>query len=165
MTPTWLYLLTEPLLFRMGTVNSELLMGRHLRTTVPTVPSHLDPALPDGHALAQKEKEKRMSDSAHYNRRHCSRMHSVLSPGEPVWVTDAKTSGTVIQNHTTPRSYLVDLPQGLVRRNRLHLIPPQAPTQERTSPQQHMSEQAILPAETPNLRTRSGRAIIKPANL
>ncbi|TNN62048.1 hypothetical protein EYF80_027719 [Liparis tanakae] len=39
---------------------------------------------------------------------------------------------------------------GVVRRNRLHLIPLQAPTQERTSPQQHMSEQAPMsPAVTP----------------
>ena len=153
---------------------AQLLMGRRLRTTVPTVPSHLDPTLPDGSALAQKEKEKRMSDAAHYNRRHRAKMLSVLSPGEHVWVTDAKTSGTVIQNHSTPRSYLVDLPQGVVRRNRLHLIPLQTPTQERTPPQQHMSEQApmspavtppVLSAETPNRRTRSGRAVIEPARL
>ena len=89
---------------------AQLLMGRRLRTTVPTVPSHLDPTLPDSSTLAQKEKEKRMSDAAHYNRCHRAKMLSVLSPGEHVWVTDAKTSGTVIQNHSTPRPYLVDLP-------------------------------------------------------
>uniref|UniRef100_A0A8C2XCI7 Integrase catalytic domain-containing protein n=1 Tax=Cyclopterus lumpus TaxID=8103 RepID=A0A8C2XCI7_CYCLU len=139
---------------------AQLLMGRRLRTTVTTVPSHLDPALPDSCALDLKEKKKRITDAAHYNRRHRAKMHSVLSPGDHVWVTNAKMSGTVIQNHSTPRSYLVDLPQGVVRRNRLHLIPLQEPTQERTSPQQHISEQAPrspavtppgLPAESPNL--------------
>ena len=70
---------------------AQLLMDRRLRTTVPTVPSHLDPALPESSALAQKEKEKRMSDAAHYNKCHRAAMLSDLSPGERVWVTDANT--------------------------------------------------------------------------
>ena len=38
---------------------AQLLMGRHLRTTVPILPTQLDPALPDG----VKEREKRRSDA------------------------------------------------------------------------------------------------------
>ena len=59
---------------------AQLLMGRCLPTTVPTVPFHLDPTLPESSALAQKEK-KGKSDAAHYNRRHRAAMLSDLSPG------------------------------------------------------------------------------------
>ncbi|KAK9543150.1 hypothetical protein VZT92_000950 [Zoarces viviparus] len=125
-------------------------MGRRLHTTVPTLPSQLGPALPDSITFASKEKEKGISDAENYNRRHRVKTLSVLSPGEQVWVTDAKLSGTVLQHHSTPRSYLVDLPQGVVRRNRQHLIPLHTSARDR---------------ETPTLRSRSGRAIVKPSRL
>lgn len=44
--------------------------------------------------------------------------------------------GTVIQNHTSPRSYITDVPQGVVRSNRLHLIPLQTPSQDEAMQQQ-----------------------------
>ncbi|KAK0156521.1 hypothetical protein N1851_000190 [Merluccius polli] len=65
---------------------------------------------------------------------------SKLTAGERVWVTDTRTSGTVLQNHSTPRSYLVDLPQGVVRCNRSHLIPLHTPTKDRGSPTQQIPE-------------------------
>lgn len=80
---------------------AQLFLGRRLRTMVPTLPSQLDPRLPDSITFAWQEKEKRMSDAANYNRRHCAEAPSVLSPGERVWVTDAELSGTVLQNHST----------------------------------------------------------------
>ncbi|XP_026567422.1 uncharacterized protein LOC113443432 [Pseudonaja textilis] len=98
-------------------------MGRRLRTTVPTLPSQLDPALPDVDHFAHKEREKRKMNTEYYNRRHRAKPLSDLVPGEHVWVTDTKESGTVLQNHTSPRSYLVDVPKGVVRRNSQHLIP------------------------------------------
>lgn len=156
---------------------AQLLMGRRLRTTVPTLPELLDPALPDSHAVALKEKEKRAMDAQHYNRRHRTRTLRGLSPGQEVWVTDHRTSGRVIGNHTTPRSYLVDTPQGTVRRNRHHLIPMQA------SPEQNNGEALELPSpdipdqssaepppqtvsNTPSTpRTRSGRVVVRPTRL
>ena len=93
-------------------------------------------------------------------------------------VTDTKTSGTVLQNHSTPRSYLVDLPQGVVRRNHSPLIPLHTPTKDRGSPTKQIPETTpeqapvtpavtthVSPVETPTLRTRSGRAIVAPARL
>ncbi|XP_034540201.1 uncharacterized protein LOC117832662 [Notolabrus celidotus] len=157
---------------------AQLLMGRRLRTTVPSLSSQLDPALPDGCTLVRQEREKRMLDAENYNRRHRTKTLRDLTPGEHVWVTDVKSSGTVIKNHSTPRSYLVDLPQGVVRRNRLHLIPEQTPTQDKSAPQQQVPgpvpEQApmspavaspVSPTETNTLRTRSGRAVVKPTRL
>ena len=53
--------------------------------------------------MLKKEREKR-SDAEIYNRRHRVKALSALTAGERVWVTDIKTSGTVLQNHSTPRS-------------------------------------------------------------
>ena len=149
---------------------AQLLMGRRLRTTVPTLPSELDPALPDSAAFALKENERARADVERYNRRHRARALGILSPGEQVWVTDAKSPGTVLQNHSTPRSYMVDLPQGVVRRNRRHLLPLPSPTDGGGSPPQQRTEtETIPPAVVPQPdtvpRTRSGRAVIKPDRL
>lgn len=157
---------------------AHLLMGRRLRTTVPTLSSQLDPSLPDSSTFAQKEREKRMSDAANYNRRHRTKTLRDLAPGEHVWVSDAKSAGTVIHNHSTPRSYLVDLPQGVVRHNRLHLIPFQTPSQDKPAPQQQVTESVpeqaamppavispVSPTGTPTFKTRSGRVVVKPTRL
>lgn len=99
-----------------------------------------------------------------------------LSPGEHVWVTDAKTPGTVVQSHSTPRCYAVDLPQGTVRRNRLHLIPLHSPSHEKSDKRQCVSNvpvqvpqtccvPPVTPVNTDVVRTRSGRAIVKPKML
>lgn len=155
---------------------AQLLMGRRLRTTVPSHPSQLDPVLPDVVSFSQKEKEKGISDAEDYNRRHRARALSSLSPGEEVWVTNEKASGTVIGNYSTPRSYLVDLPQGVFRRNRQHLIPLQPPAQDGGAPQQQKTPEPSVvqppvasavapqtsPAGSPSLKTRSGRTIVKP---
>ncbi len=79
-------------------------MGRRLRTTVPTLPKLLDPSLPDGTTVSAREKEKRSADMRCFNKRH--RVHDLhkLSPGDQVWVTDQKVSGTVVGEHFTPRS-------------------------------------------------------------
>ena len=165
---------------RCGYSPAQLLMGRRLRTTVPVLPSELNPALPDSGAVARTEEAKRKADAVNYNRRHRVRALRDLSSGEEVWVTDVKTPGTVLQSHSTPRSYLVDLPQGVVRRNRQHLIPLNTPAQDKDSPPQRQapepapdltSEPApMVPAvgpqaphtETPTPRTRAGRAVVKP---
>lgn len=157
---------------------AQLLMGRRLRTTVPTHPSELQPALPDRSTLFQKEREKRTSDAANFNRRHRAKPLSSLSPGQEVWVTDTKTPGTVIQSHTSPRSYLVESPHGVVRRNRLHLIPLQPPAQDEAGQQQQEPLPALEQGDTPPAlgspvpspgvstpRTRSGRAITQPTRL
>ncbi|KAG1924658.1 protein NYNRIN-like [Pimephales promelas] len=101
---------------------AELLMGRHLRTTVPALPALLTPVLPDYNALEAKEREKRRNDAKYFNKRHGARNLEPLVPGEDVWITDSRVQGTVISAHTTPRSYIVQVPQGTLRRNRHHLV-------------------------------------------
>ncbi|XP_060798261.1 uncharacterized protein K02A2.6-like [Neoarius graeffei] len=156
---------------------SQLLMGRRLRTTVPTLPALLDPALPDSQAVAQKENLKRAMDAKYYNRRHRTHTLTDLSPGQEVWVTDKGTSGKVISNHTTPRSYLVDAPHGTVQRNRHHLIPMRTSPEQNSrgvqeQPSRDLSEESSTepplqtvssPPSTP--RTRSGRIVVRPTRL
>nr|XP_010790875.1 PREDICTED: transmembrane protein 170B [Notothenia coriiceps] len=102
---------------------AQLLMGRRLRTPVPQHPSLLTPELPDSTVVAAKERERRAKDTANYNKRHRVRDLSQLTPGQPVWITDTKSQGTVVSSHSAPRSYIVDGPSGTIRRNRHHLVP------------------------------------------
>ena len=45
-----------------------------------------------------------------------------LTPGEKIWITDRKESGTVISK-VSNRSYEIEAKGGRYRRNRKHLIP------------------------------------------
>uniref|UniRef100_A0A671M6W2 Reverse transcriptase/retrotransposon-derived protein RNase H-like domain-containing protein n=1 Tax=Sinocyclocheilus anshuiensis TaxID=1608454 RepID=A0A671M6W2_9TELE len=85
--------------------------------------SLLIPSLPDYTTVAAKEKGIREKQTASYNTRHRARQLSHLSSGQRVWITDTKTEGTVVASHSAPRSYLVESPQGILRRNRRHLVP------------------------------------------
>ncbi|UYV70217.1 hypothetical protein LAZ67_7002221 [Cordylochernes scorpioides] len=84
---------TTPL--KNGFSTSELLMGRKLRTHLPTHPD-LKPIL----------FEIRKFDV-----------------GDQVWVRDLKVPGTIIGRADQPRSYLVKSPKGQLRRNKIHLAP------------------------------------------
>ncbi|KAF3851481.1 hypothetical protein F7725_013253 [Dissostichus mawsoni] len=56
-------------------------------------------------------------------KRFCKKQQYKLTPGQPVWITDTKSQGTVVSSHSAPRSYIVDGPSGTIRRNRHHLVP------------------------------------------
>ena len=159
---------------------AQLLMGRRLRTPVPQLPSLLVPSLPIKGTVESRERERRMKDSIIYNRRHRVRDLPQLSPGQPVWISDTKSEGTVISSHSAPRSYVVESPSGAIRRNRHHLLPlpemsqkfeisstPVRPT-EGASPTPNQSE---FVAQSPKsvspcpVRTRFGRVVIKPQRL
>ncbi|KAK5892302.1 hypothetical protein CesoFtcFv8_012692 [Champsocephalus esox] len=49
---------------------AQLLMGRRLRTPVPQHPSLLTPELPDSTVVAAKERERRVKDTANFDKRH-----------------------------------------------------------------------------------------------
>jgi len=97
-------------------------MGHRLCTLVPTLPRLLDPLLPDGTVISDQEREKKCRYEI-FNKRH--RVHDLnkISPGDQVWVTDLKVTGTVVEKHPTTHSYRVDVPQGTVRRKQHFLSP------------------------------------------
>ncbi|CAM4728520.1 unnamed protein product [Leuciscus chuanchicus] len=101
---------------------AQLLMGRRLRTTLLMLPEALQPCVPNLRQLRHVERERRMRQTEYFNKRHRTRDLDKLIPGNPVWIADAKATGTVTSVHPTPRSYVISGPQGTIRRNRSHLV-------------------------------------------
>ncbi len=106
-----------------GCSPAELLMGRKLRTTLPTVPSELEPKWPDFDLLRKKDNELKAAQKANYDSHHGARHLTTLQEGDHVWLPDMQTEGTVTSPAATPRSYHVQTPRGTLRRNRRHLVP------------------------------------------
>lgn len=159
---------------------AQLLMGRRLCTTLPTFPAVLEPDIPDLQRIQCRDRERRRTDANNYDKRHRARNLPNLAPGDQVWITDTKTSGTVTSEHPMPRSYLVSGPQGTLRRNRCHLVPlpPAADSRYEAQPvpttevddynttRDTLIVSPMIPQVTPTMvRTRSGREVIKPKRL
>ena len=110
-----------------GVSPAELLMGRKIRTTLPTLEKNLRPKWPNRKTVEQKDAGEKAKQAFYYNRRHSARPLPPLQPGDAVlakldqektWVTPAVISSESV----TPRSYLINTSQGvLLRRNRRHL--------------------------------------------
>ena len=107
---------------------SQLLMGRRLNTRLPTTPSSLQPATPNHGIVRGKEAASKEKQRDNYDKRHAARTAPTLHPGDRVHIRDLDRPGTVVDQHTSPRSYLVKTDQGTVRRNNRHLVVPGTPT-------------------------------------
>ena len=138
---------------------AKLMMGRNIRTRLPMTDRHLRPEWPSHDSV-------RMSDEAHKNRnkhyydlRHGVRPLPELHPGDTVRVKDDSQkkwdeTATVIGPAGTPRSYQVQTPRGVLRRNRRHLslVPESSvrkPLPVMTVPAVPESHEMNLPDETP----------------
>jgi hypothetical protein len=112
-----------------GVSPAHLLMGRQIRSTLPTLPSNLDPGWPDLKQVRKNDDIAKANYKYYYDRRHNAKPLAKLAPGESVnlkldgqkgW----KTHGVVIKQHDAPRSYFVKTDDGATyRRNRVHLMP------------------------------------------
>lgn len=114
---------------------SQLLMGRAIRTTLPTLEKNLLPDWPQSTAVKVNDDAAKSRQQYYYNRQHSTRPLSTLQPGDRVLVrTDHdkawNTNATVVHDAGTPRSWVVRTDQGSVlRRNRRHLqSAPPSPT-------------------------------------
>ncbi|UYV75694.1 K02A2.6-like [Cordylochernes scorpioides] len=96
---------TSPL--ENGFSPSELLMGRKLRTDLPTHPDPLKPTLVNQGLLNQKEHKYRERERRSYNNHWKVRSQKEFDVGDQVWVRDLKVSRTIIGRADQPRSYLV----------------------------------------------------------
>ena len=97
---------------------AQLSMGRKLRTRVPCHPDELKPETPDYDHIRRKEKEYRAKMKFDYDHRHKVVEGKELLPGDRVWIPDLKAEGTVIKQHESPRSVVIQTRNGQVRRNR-----------------------------------------------
>ena len=119
---------------------AELLMGRRLRTTLPQTDDLLIPKwpyLPEFKHLNKEFKNRQRND---FNRHHRVRELPPIPDDSEVWVSSEgePIPGTVVSTAPTPRSYIIDTPNGEVRRNRsqLRVVPSDTPSlaQEEPSP-------------------------------
>ena len=102
---------------------SELLMGRQLKTDVPQTKDHYIPKWPHIKNLKELHQQYREVQSKHYNRRHRVRTLPSLPEDTAVWVQNGNSQepGSILHPAGTPRSYIVSMPRGEVRKNRMHL--------------------------------------------
>ena len=105
----------------VGYSPSELLMSRRLRTTVPISADQRVPKAPDLTAVRMRDERAKSRQKRNFDAHRGARDLPTLSPGEWVWLPDRQESGRVV-DETAPRSYVVDTPEGIFRRNRQHLI-------------------------------------------
>ena len=113
---------------------AQLLMGRQLRTDIPTPKTQLIPQWSYIQEFQEKDSEYKAKQRRDYNERHRVRPLDPLLPDTPVWIrTDqSQTTGHIHSPTNTPRSYIVTTTDGReLRRTRQHLAP-RSPVQTRS---------------------------------
>ncbi|MCG7878633.1 MAG: RNase H-like domain-containing protein [Candidatus Thiodiazotropha endolucinida] len=107
---------------RNGYSPSELLMGRKIKTIIPTAPGNLKPRLVNPTKIKQRENHVKSQTKLSYDTRKRARHFQPLENGDRVYVKNLQTDGSIVKSTIFPRSYIVDTPRGTVRRNRRHLV-------------------------------------------
>ncbi len=127
---------------------AELLMGRKIKSTIPIVSKNLTPSLPKMKELKVKEETYRSKQKNNYDNRHSAKKLKPLPSGAVVYITDMDCTGRVIKPSKKPRSYLIDTPTSVVRRNRVQIrnIPKDA--------EQMQDEQKVKPILNVNSRPK-----------
>ena len=140
----------------LGASPAELMFGRKIRTTLPVAPRCLVPQTQDHEELRERDAAWKERQRKNFDRHHGVRQLPELQPDEPVlvklddkrgWQLPAKIVGKC-----APRSYIVETPNGQLRRNRRNLLPT---TQEHyeaaaTGPAHHTSSSQVnTSASTP----------------
>ena len=101
---------------------AELLMSRKVRTTLPVTETQLLPSILDRELVRQREEQSKQKMKENFDRRHKAIPLPSLQKDGKVWIPEFKTSGTVIEETRYPRSYRVQTPTGVLRRNRRDLV-------------------------------------------
>ena len=142
---------------------SQLMMGRQIRTTLPILPQHLSPKQPEEQKIRQADQQAKQKNALYYNRG--TKPLSQLSPGDSIRMRTKEghwsDTGTVLEKHSQPRSYIVQQGDGIYRRNRSHLqVQPDSATnnQPETVPSdgtcvQQTPERAPAPPPDPSTPT------------
>ena len=145
-------------------------MGRKIRTTVPTVPSQLQPSWPYLDEFKEKDSALKARQKDNFDKGHCAKELPELDTGNSVWLPERQMEGQVIGRARTPRSYIVETPKGKLRRNRPHLGLMPVPVgmeceSQNEDPLVQTSSTTPTPVTTPSepVRSRSGQEIKLPA--
>jgi len=103
---------------------AQLLMGRCLRSSIPTPVQILTPKWPDLTEFYKVDDSYKQKLKKQFDRRHRVRELPVLDDNTPVYISGGRststTPGSVVQS-TDQHSYQVQTPTGTSRHNRSHL--------------------------------------------
>ena len=113
---------------------AQLLMGRQIKTDIPTLKNELIPQWSYLSDFRERDKEYKAKQKRDYDDRHRTRPLDPLLPDTPVYIRtgDNQITGQIRSHASTPRSYLVTTSDGReLRRSRQHLTP-RSPVQTRT---------------------------------
>ena len=169
----------------------QLIMGRQIRTRIPTLDKNLLPQWPTKIEVQHNDKRAKAHYRINYDRRPGTRRLPQLQPGDQVLIKgdDEKQwrrRGVLVKQCTEPRCYPVQTSQGTIRRNRRHLqlvpkaVSKQLPVCDIPSPidDDFEPDAATIPTDTPVRQpvppagaaadpyvTRSGRTVVRPARL
>ena len=152
---------------------AELCMGRRVRTSLPQSSEQLRPQWPYLPDFEKLNKQFKKQQKRGFDRRHRTTAQPDISNETEVWITsgDSPVRGKVTQAAGGPRSYLVETPSGVVRRNREHLnvVPPlsqpeadptnSARTQEQSTSASRSQPERIL------TRSQTGTVVKPPTRL
>jgi transposase InsO family protein len=99
---------------------AKLLMGRQLRSVIPTSPQHLKPSTVSPDTVISRRKQMQAKQKKHYDK--TARPLNPLKPGDKVYFQHAKgekwTPATIVGMADTPRSYILKTTDATYRRNR-----------------------------------------------
>ena len=73
---------------------AELLMGRKIRTRVPTLPTLLEPSWPYLEQFREKDASLKARQKENFDKRHSAKILPDIPPGERVWLPDQKVERT-----------------------------------------------------------------------
>ena len=121
---------------------AELLMGRKIWSEIPQHPSTFIPEWSYLPVFRKKDRELKERQKTDYDHHHRVRSQESLPPEETVWVhtQDRTDPGRVIGPANTPRSYIIQTPSGVVRRNQFHITPrPAVDNSENVTQSEHDS--------------------------
>ena len=124
-----------------GLSPAQLLMGRTIRTDVPQHSAVFQPEWGYLQDFREGEEKYRIRQKRNYDDCHRSRPLPDLPNNSPVWVDmppNSQVPGRIVSAAPQPRSYLVNVPSGEVRRNRSQLrqrdiLPPKTAQTESTA--------------------------------
>ena len=102
---------------------SELLMGRRVRTDVSQSVKSLTPNWSHLISFAQNDREYKNQQKRNFDKCHRAHPLPFLPERAAVWVNTQgrQTPGQVVGPANTPRSYVIDVPSGQIRRNHSNL--------------------------------------------
>ena len=127
-----------PLPLKVASNPSKLLMGRKIRTMVPTLLSHLEPSWPYIEQFREKDSVLKSKQRKTFHRLHSVKSLPDPLPGDPVCsvcLPCKKIERTVIDKAGTPQSDTVATPNSQLRRNRCHLnLLPKTPSKMESTP-------------------------------